>query len=143
MDLNLILCAVDAGPEREPAIRHAALLAKELRAELLLIHVVPEWPFGPSAPAWTEEHEDWIAFAAEQRGQPVHLELIAGDAATVIVDYAQRSRCRLIVLGSRARAAVQYSLGSVAAKVVACAPCPVLVVPPGAQRASTPHGKAA
>ncbi|HEY5676628.1 MAG TPA: hypothetical protein VIR81_07585, partial [Myxococcales bacterium] len=32
-----------------------------------LIHVVPEWPFGRSTPAWTEEHEDWIAFAAEQR----------------------------------------------------------------------------
>lgn len=143
MDRNLILCAVDAGPEREPTLRKAALLAAELGAELLLIHVVPEWPFGPAVPTSTPEHRGWIAFASEQRGEPVRLELLSGDAAEIIVDYAQRSRCRLIVLGSRARAAVQYSLGSVAARVVACAPCPVLVIPPGAQRASDLNGKAA
>ena len=143
MDRNLILCAVDAGPEREPTIRQAALIAAGLGAELLLIHVVPEWPFGPAAPTSTPEHQGWISFAAAARGEPVRLELLAGDAAEVVVDYAQRSRSRLIVLGSRARAAVQYSLGSVAAKVVSRAPCPVLVVPPGAQRASALDGKAA
>ncbi|HET9753330.1 MAG TPA: universal stress protein [Myxococcales bacterium] len=143
MDRNLILCAVDAGPEREPTLRMAALLAAELGAELLLIHVVPEWPFGPAMPISTPEHRDWVAFAAGERGEPVRLELLAGDPAEIIVDYAQRSRCRLVVLGSRARAAVQYSLGSVAARVVSCAPCPVLVIPPGAQRAPDLDGKAA
>ncbi len=136
---NLVLCAIDASAVREATISHAAALAAELHAELVLFHVVPEWPFGPSNPEPTAQHAEWASFAGSVRGEPVAIELRAGDPAREILDYARRSGCRLIVLGSHARVAMQYSLGSVAGKVLAHAPCPVVVVPASAAKALA-HG---
>jgi nucleotide-binding universal stress UspA family protein len=57
-----------------------------------------------------------------------HLHLGAGDAAEEIVHLAGHTGCELIVLGTRGRGAAHHALvGSVALKVAAASPVPVLL----------------
>jgi nucleotide-binding universal stress UspA family protein len=52
-----------------------------------------------------------------------------GQAADEIVDYAQAHPIDLIVMSTHGRTGVQrWLMGSVASKVMAAAPCPVLLV---------------
>jgi nucleotide-binding universal stress UspA family protein len=63
--------------------------------------------------------------------RPVHkLVEIGDDAASAIVEAAQRHRCDLIVMGSRGRGRIAAALlGSQAQRVLATSKVPVLVVP--------------
>jgi len=57
--------------------------------------------------------------------------LIEGVAAASLVDFAKREQADLIVLGTRGLSGIRrFVLGSVAAAVLAEAPCDVLAVPP-------------
>ncbi|HUJ24503.1 MAG TPA: universal stress protein [Myxococcales bacterium] len=137
-----IACAVDESDGSDRAIGAAARLAHELDAELVLIHVDPpiegeggEAVFAPPpARRILDLHRDrierWSAAASDMRGEPVRVQLASGDAASEIVAFARTSHCDLLVIGSRARSPLSLALGSVAAKVLVHAPCPVLVVSP-------------
>ncbi|MHB0913647.1 MAG: universal stress protein [Armatimonadota bacterium] len=64
---------------------------------------------------------------------PVRSKILEGFASEVILTEAQEGEYDLIVMGSRGAGAglvrrVVFGLGSVAERVVASAPCPVLVV---------------
>lgn len=60
--------------------------------------------------------------------------IVDGDAGSAICDVAADRRVDAIVLGSRGHGAVRRALlGSVSTHVVNNAPCPVVVVPPGAE----------
>lgn len=66
----------------------------------------------------------------------------AGDAAARLADTARECGARLLVVASRGRGALRAAvLGSVSRELVACAPCPVVVVPPGAGDALTAHDR--
>jgi nucleotide-binding universal stress UspA family protein len=63
-----------------------------------------------------------------------HLSVIEGDPLPVILDQAATARADLIVIGKQGRAPWQeFLLGSVTRRVLAAAPCDVLVLP-------SPHG---
>lgn len=65
----------------------------------------------------------------ESRGVRYHVHLSAGDPAAEIVHLAHHLGCELIALGTRGRGAAHHALvGSVALKVAAASPLPVLVV---------------
>ncbi len=54
---------------------------------------------------------------------------VAGDPATTIVAFAKKHRCSAIVMGSRGQGRIAgLMLGSVAAKVLHLAACPVTIV---------------
>lgn len=57
-----------------------------------------------------------------------NFQVVPGDAAAAIIDYAQRHVIDHIILGARASSAMRRYLGSVSARVVAEAPCSVTVV---------------
>ncbi len=62
-------------------------------------------------------------------GNKTHLHLSAGDAAAEIVHLAGKTGCELIALGTRGLGAAHHALvGSVALKVAAASPLPVLLV---------------
>ncbi|HUV04250.1 MAG TPA: universal stress protein [Armatimonadota bacterium] len=66
-------------------------------------------------------------------GVPTHTKIIEGYAAEVILGEAEDGKYDLIVMGSRGAGMglirrVVFGLGSVAERVIANAPCPVLVV---------------
>lgn len=130
-----ILCCVDNSRHSLNALRCAAALAREVGAGLVLLHVEPKpSPEMTLAPVPGERgipppmEEQWCQIASDIRREPVPLHYATGNAAEQIVEFAGQSACDLIVLGSKARTPASLALGSVAARVLVHAPCPVLIV---------------
>ena len=110
---------------------------------LYLLHVIPE----PDAQFWKGyiyEVGDMDAKAradidhaidTEYRprvpaGVTFEVEMRIGDAARMILDFAEQNDVDLIILGRQGRGAIsQWLLGNVTGKVVRKATCPLLVVP--------------
>lgn len=137
-----ILLAVDESAVGAKVIRHAAKLAKELKAEptMYLLYVNPqlsraaEKEFGAGGPG---RYYDKQAEAALDKIRPLARraklaveELRAiGDPAQSIVAEAKAAKADLIVMGSHGKGALKSLLiGSVAQKVIALSPIPVLMV---------------
>ncbi len=136
-----VVCCMDASQGASAALRTAASLARGLDATLTLLHIEPPGVaeplfMPPTAPRIRSEIEDigrWSSMASSLRGESVPIERASGDPAASIVEYAKRTRCDFLVIGSRARNRVSFALGSVAAKVALQSPCPVVVVSPPAE----------
>jgi nucleotide-binding universal stress UspA family protein len=127
------------------AFMRAIDVAKRARAELVLVHVFePISPYlAESRPHYNRYHELQASLKAKAR---VKLEQMlarakrAGIAASDvllegfspaedIVQVAKKRRAALIVMGTRGRTGLKkLLLGSVAARVIGLAPCPVLTV---------------
>lgn len=140
-----ILVAVDGSPTSMKGLREAIRLAKEGRAQLLLLHVVNEFyafasldGFAPGVdlvPALREGGQRILAkakAAAEKEGiraKTLLRETLGGPAADSIVRDARRQRADLIVLGTHGRRGLRrLVLGSDAEAVVRTSPVPVLLV---------------
>jgi len=133
-----ILCGINSRPGCIEAVRLAARLARDQSATLVLLHVEKET--GGEAllappPAMVAAREDHTArlsgLASDVRGEAVRTEYATGDPAAGIVDFVRKAGCDLIVLGSHAHNRATLALTSVVGKVLAHAPCPVIVVPSG------------
>ena len=140
-----ILVAVDGSPTSMKGLREAIRLAKDGRAQLLLLHVVNEFyafasldGFAPGVdlvPALREGGQRILAkakAAAEKQGiraKTLLRETLGGPAADAIVRDARRQRADLIVLGTHGRRGLRrLVLGSDAEAVVRSSPVPVLLV---------------
>ena len=63
-------------------------------------------------------------------GVSFEVEMRIGDAARMILDFAEQRGTDLIIIGRQGRGAItQWLLGNVTGKVARKASCPVLVVP--------------
>ncbi len=140
--MKTILCATDLSPESATAVTVAAVTSRLFGASLELFHAL-------SVPS---------TMAPDLIGDEVLIDLragaesaIAGQAAKAgrlgvnvqtcvqlggpdaIVERAQQIGASLLVVGTHARTgAARFLLGSVAERTLRNAPCPTLVVPPGA-----------
>ncbi len=151
-----ILHPTDFSRASGAAFAKALALAKENRADLLLVHVLlPSTPFignGYVSPKTYEELE-----VAARRGAERQLDrllrkarsaktrvkglLVEGVAYEQIARVARRKRADLIVLGTHGRTGFsRFFLGSVAERVIPLAPCPVLTVGPGSQKEEARRG---
>ena len=139
-----ILHPTDFSPSSRPAFNHALALAREQRAELWIVHVLPtvmpmvgEGYMSPktfddlqrSMRAQAQKQLDRLvakAKAARVRARGVLYEGVAADA---IARAARAKRAKLIVMGTHGRTGLtRLFMGSVAERVVGTAPCPVLTV---------------
>ena len=139
-----IFLATDFSPASRPAFRRALELALANEAALWIAHVAP--PAGPITPDGYvlprvyEEMELAIRTDAQKRlrtllararkaGVKGRALLLKGVAHEAIVRSARAHRADMIVLGTHGRTGVaRFFVGSVAARVVAMAACPVLTV---------------
>ena len=139
-----IFLATDFSPASRPAFRRALELALANEAALWIAHVAP--PAGPITPDGYvlprvyEEMELAIRTDAQKRlrallararkaGVKGRALLLKGVAHEAIVRSARAHRADMIVLGTHGRTGVaRFFVGSVAARVVATATCPVLTV---------------
>lgn len=126
------------------AFKKAVELAKSDRAELMLVHVMS--PIAPiagegyvspkmyediaaSSRAWAQKQLDRLLAKAKTSGVRVKGYVLEGVAHDQIARIARSRHADLIVMGTHGRSGLaKLFLGSVAGRVVAAAPCPVLTV---------------
>lgn len=135
-----ILLAVDGSDHAVHAAQKAAELARCMKpAELRIVVAYDPIPLYLGEPnmqiAITNrkgEAEDILNTAVGVVGDvpcEIHTEIIEGDAASAIIEVATVRHSNLIVMGSRGLGRLAgLLLGSTSQKVVAHAPCPVLIV---------------
>lgn len=138
-----ILLATDGSAASEHAARLAVDLAKQHGAQLTALYVVDPYPYlgiGESNPLGFQAYMS----AALEHGAAAHAKVLdlcekAGipcqtrlaediGAANGVVQSARQTEADLVVIGSHGRTGIaRLMLGSVATKVVAESPVPVLV----------------
>jgi nucleotide-binding universal stress UspA family protein len=147
MFVKQILLPVDFSARSRAALRYAIGLARVTGSELELLHVVPApsnlavavdayvgWPMPHAAPTVLDDAREQMAAlisCVDHTGVIVHQRIEEGDPAATIVQVATDERHDLIVLGTRGRVGLaDLILGSVAKKLISCAPCPVVTLRP-------------
>jgi nucleotide-binding universal stress UspA family protein len=136
---------VDGSAAGTKGLREAMRLAKDTRAELVILHVVSEFyayytieGAGLGTDVYDALREsgrrvldkaEKLAKAQGLKAKPVMREIVGGAAADTIVREAKKQRADLIVLGTHGRRGVRrLVMGSDAEQVVRTAPVPVLLV---------------
>jgi nucleotide-binding universal stress UspA family protein len=135
-----ILFATDFSKPALKAYRYAATLALRLKAQLLILNVLPtgmaldpEYPV--NALYLKQLHEEWKAEMEQLTGRVqqdrvlFEARQVAGNPSECIIDMADQVKAALIVTGTYGRTGIdRLLLGSTAEKVVRGARCPVLTV---------------
>jgi nucleotide-binding universal stress UspA family protein len=142
--LRRILFASDFSKASRKAFTTAVSMAQANRATLTILHVI--LPFVPAVPEQYINTDIWeqIDRQTRQLSQRQLVKLTAraktagvravgllreGDPAQQIVRAARSKRADLLVVGTHGRTGLtKFFVGSVAARVVATASCPVLTV---------------
>lgn len=135
-----ILLAVDGSEHALHAARTAAELARTMNAQEFRIVVaydfIPPYLGEPNMQyaidARMDEAKEVLETAVKEVGKlpcEVATELIEGSAAQAIIEVAETRGSNIIVMGSRGLGTLAgLLLGSASQKVVAHAPCPVLII---------------
>jgi nucleotide-binding universal stress UspA family protein len=139
-----VLHPTDFSKASGAAFTRALAEAKQQRSELVLAHVLsPVIPvagegyvspsvyeqMSESSQAWAQKQMDRLLAKAKAARVRTRGLLLEGIAHEQIVRTAKRQGAGLIVMGTHGRTGVaRFFLGSVAARVAATAPCPVLTV---------------
>jgi universal stress protein A len=145
MLLKRILVPVDFSGRSHAALVFAVGLAREHRAEIDVVHVLP----GPSGLAVVvdaysgrpmphlsagervdaSERMASLLASVEHEGVTLHQKIEQGDPAATIVRLASEDGDDLIVLGTHGRVGlVDLIMGSVAKRLLSCAPCPMVTL---------------
>jgi len=148
--IKTILHPTDFSGNSANALELACSLARDHRARLILIHVVPHPPavFGhddlKARPRAEHMEADLSAYQKEMDQKlhqlrvpdpqvPIERHLREGNVPAAIIRMAEEAACDLIVMGTHGQTRPARPLmGSVAEEVTRSASCPVLTV-------STPH----
>lgn len=150
MTFRRIVFATDFSPASRAAFRFAVNLARGERARLTIVHVLPSVvPLGVetyvsgrmydemenSARRWAQKRLDSLVEQAGRSKVAARSALLAGAAHEAISTAASREGADVIVVGTHGRTGLErVFVGSVAARIIGTAPCPVLTVRPRAAR---------
>ena len=144
-----LLVAVDFTPFSEEALFFAGKLAEQLKAQLLVLHVIHDPAEAPGFYAQKGKKKKFLKYmeeAAEEmmaeflekmrqaypdqvpikKAKPL---LVVGTPVTRIVEVAEKNQVGMIIIGSHGRTGLAHLLvGSKAQRVVQLSPIPVTVV---------------
>jgi nucleotide-binding universal stress UspA family protein len=145
-----ILVCVDGSESSVKAVDHAVEMAKKHDAQLFVLNVVvsqlgyaySSGAFGLASPGAIndllekskQEAKKWFDDAekkATAQGVSLKSEIVASPTSIVpaIVEYAEKNKMDLIVIGTKGRSGfTRLLLGSVASGVATYAGCPVMIV---------------
>ena len=134
----------DFSPASGPAFRKALELAKQNRATLLIVHVLPTLPMVADAYMAASAYDAMLRaqrlqaekamgrFVKRARAAGVRVTghvVDFGAVAEAISRFAKRQRADLIVMGTHGHGILARALlGSVAERVISRASCPVMTV---------------
>ncbi len=143
---STIVVGTDGSTTASEAVRHACTLALAMGATLHVVHafqaVSALATLGPDAGAaaasagLTEAVEtqarqilEQAGVVAKSEGVTVETHLCPGDAASALIDTAERVGADLIVIGNKGMSGVRrFVLGSVPNKISHHCPCSLLIV---------------
>ncbi|WP_423792199.1 universal stress protein [Methanocaldococcus indicus] len=136
-----IVIPTDGSDVSNEALKHGYYIAKKMDAEVYVIYVVDISPFVglPAEGTWEmieqmlkEEGEEILKKSKEIANEydlDVKTELLEGIPAKEIVEFAEKIKADLIVMGTTGKTGLErILLGSVAERVIKNSHCPVLVV---------------
>lgn len=151
MQIQRVLVPTALDEASNGLVQYARELATRFRAELHILHVVPDAAHEPWAgqvvgialddltEAWRRDAEERVHECARTCPfGPIRVVPIVrqGDVAEAILGYAAEQRIDLIVLGTSSRGPLAHALrGRTVDRVVRKAACAVVSVPPQALRA--------
>lgn len=142
--IRRVLYASDFSAASRRAFAAAVTIAKSLDAKLTIVYVLA--PVGPTVPEqyldavtldqldkqarqWCARQLDKLAGQAKRAGVRATTLLREGYPADQIVRAGRSTQADLIVVGTHGRQGLpKFFLGSVAERVIAMAPCPVVTV---------------
>lgn len=154
MKLERILCPTDFSEASEAALTYAINLAKQVGAEIRLLHtyslptyyafpevaLIPSEEYALRCSTVGQDRLDELKARHTDAGVTIHSALLVGPAATEIARDAGSHKADVIVMASRGHGQLaNLVLGSVTERVLRIAPCPVIVVP--ASAVSAPSGE--
>lgn len=137
-----VLLATDGSGHSMKAADYALQLAKSNNAQVEIVYVNTAL----KTYSWSDMGEQWSDWKNQLMNEGKEIleqttrkfkeadisytsKVMIGDPADVILDVAKRKEIKLIVIGAQGKSALsRFLLGSISNKVVAHAPCPVLVV---------------
>ena len=142
LGLHMILVPLDGPPCSKKALACALALANQLKASLLILHVVELFPVdyclgvqsAMEANRWqSEQAQAWLGQLRRQCASPssasMEIMVTYGRPFREIARVARERNVDLIILSTHGYTGLKHlRLGSTAEKVVRHAPCPVLVV---------------
>jgi predicted phosphoribosyltransferase/nucleotide-binding universal stress UspA family protein len=144
-----LLFATDFSPASGRAHKAALELARDLDADLTVLHVLepPPYPYpislADSARATVEEQLEHITDSLRRAGIRAERLLREGSAPNEITAAAQENGLDLVILGTHGRRGITHlMLGSVAERVVRLSTVPVLTVPSWRYEDRTAAGRA-
>jgi nucleotide-binding universal stress UspA family protein len=123
-----VLCATDLSPRAQRAVARATRLARQLDAELTLLHVIDRAEFAAHpAGARDEIAQQWSSIGVSMRHEP-KIRVRTGSYVETIASVAKELDADIIVLGAQRRKAMAPLMGTTAERIVALASRPALVV---------------
>jgi universal stress protein A len=134
------LVPLDFSPGSEKALNYALALARQRKAKLVALHVVPaELIYPPTGGRFDfygllerDARENFRKLAKRKKLKPQDCQFIVArgtNFAEVIARQAKKMRAAMIIMGSHGRTGLQRLLvGSVAERTLRYADCPVLIV---------------
>lgn len=140
-----ILVPLDGSETAERGLQEAIRLAQALRSQLVLLHVVSDYPLMVEMAAavnYEENRRQMLDDAQQMLGrahaactdagvasQVALREIKTADVADAIVGEAARQKCQLVVMGTHGRRGfTRLTMGSDAELVLRQSPAPVLLV---------------
>jgi nucleotide-binding universal stress UspA family protein len=127
---NQILVPIDFSDGSKKALQYAVHFAKQIRASIMLLHVLP--PYSAGDEGYEEESAQRLrAWANEFVPNEIEVQTLTrhGAEAIEIVNEAKKSAVSLMIISTHGRTGRAHALaGSLAENLVQLAPCPVLVV---------------
>lgn len=139
---NRILVPTDFGDVSQATLTAACDLAERNSGEIILLHVVAPAAVLPPlermpVPVIDFDNSDQLSRQLEQvpestteRAFVTDRQVLKGDPATVITEFAEEHDIDSIVMGTHSRSGIKHLLlGSVTEAVVRKAKCPVLTMP--------------
>ena len=124
-----IICGVDDSDSAKGAARVARVLSSELGRDVIFVRAIDRRP-GDAAVSTLAERLERLSAGVHEADCGASWSVEVGHPVDALVAAAKRAQAAMIVVGSTGpRSSL---LGSVSADVSRRAPCPVVVVPPGA-----------
>ena len=139
MKIEKILLPVDGSEHSMNASRYAVDLAKQMKAEIVLIHCYSSFPTMMEGKVFEGVIDELKATANKVldpyrellKGSAVPFtdEIIEGPTAEAINLLAKNEKCDIVIMGSRGCGDIKgLLLGSVTHRVLQTSPCPVLII---------------